>query len=291
MVPNHIGVAPETSAVSLADLAPIAAAVQKQVTTDFGPIWGINATVSCFGSLDEIPNGYWKISIRDPGDAGDPRGLHIDQNGQPFAIVHARDTWSVTLSHEVIEMLVNPFGTRMFPGQSPDTTQGQVNFIAEVCDACNAESYTVDGIAVSEFCTPNYFDSEANAAVRYSCKNRITQPHQVLNGGYLWWLDPVSTHLFRLSVVGDNSQIDDFGTHAVTGLSLRSVIYLNTPEAIDARQPTAETLAAHAEARGQVRAAARAGSEALRRHIAKSMRRRKRNEYKVGNARPSRRRS
>ena len=38
---------------------------------------------------------------------------------QPFALVAANDTWSVSLSHEVLEMIADPFGNRLVAAAHP----------------------------------------------------------------------------------------------------------------------------------------------------------------------------
>jgi hypothetical protein len=43
----------------------------------------------------------------------DAQGIHLSEdNGQPFALTAYCDDWSLTTSHESIEMLVDPSGNR-----------------------------------------------------------------------------------------------------------------------------------------------------------------------------------
>ena len=86
-----------------------------------GPCWEVSATVDAFNESGEVPVGTWPIIIGGnvPPGAG---GFHTDDNGQPLAIVRADDDINVlcqTCSHEMIEMLVDPFGSRFVPGNSP----------------------------------------------------------------------------------------------------------------------------------------------------------------------------
>ena len=82
--------------------------------------------------------------------------------------------------------------------------QGRVNFLLEVCDPCEgaAYGYTLDGVLLTDFYTPHYFDPVAKVGVDYSFTGSISGPRAVLEGGYLSWHDPVSSHLFQLFVVG-----------------------------------------------------------------------------------------
>ena len=134
MLPLHVALVSETSELALADLLPVSAALQKQVTRDFGPIWDVEATVDPFASLDDVPLDYWPVMVRD--DIGTPgaAGVHEDNNGQPFALVQFSNEWSLTTSHEVLEMLADPFGRRVVAGPSIKPKQGRVQYLVEVCD-------------------------------------------------------------------------------------------------------------------------------------------------------------
>src|SRR5437867_13297237 len=90
--------------LSSADASKVAAALQKQVTRDFSPIWEVDATVDAFASLEDVPLGYWPIIIsKDSPDFA--LGYHTDKQGQPFSIVRFNANWSLTASHECLEML------------------------------------------------------------------------------------------------------------------------------------------------------------------------------------------
>jgi hypothetical protein len=191
MLTRHVALVSEESSITMRELTAVAAALQKQATRDLGPIWTLEATVTAYGRLEDLPLDYWPVvvmdDIRNPGAAG----YHEDKNGQPFALVQYSRGWTLTASHEICEMLVDPFGRRLFAGQSPVPGQGRVRFLVEVCDPSEAEAnaYRINGIVVSDFYTPHFFDPTRSAGVRYSFTNAITEPKQVLKGGYLSWLD------------------------------------------------------------------------------------------------------
>ena len=119
MFVNHIALVSQTKKVSLDPLMRGSAALQKQVARDFGPIWGVRATVDAFGKLKDVPLGYWPVIVRD--DIGFPgaAGIHLDKGGQPYALVQYSADWVLTTSHEILEMLADPFGNRLVAGQSP----------------------------------------------------------------------------------------------------------------------------------------------------------------------------
>src|SRR3954454_106231 len=192
MLPIHVALVSDGSAISLDELTSVAAALQKQVLRDFSPIWNVQADVSAFASLEAVPLDYWPVIIRDDIGSDDAAGYHQDQHGQPYSLVKFDPDWTLTASHETLEMLGDPFGRRMIAGQSPVVSQGRVQFLVEVCDASEASefAYEVNGVVVSDFYTPHFFDSESSGGARYSFSNAIKQPREVLRGGYLTWYLP-----------------------------------------------------------------------------------------------------
>ena len=96
----------ETAEIDFRYLTKVSAALQKQLARDFGPIWEIAATIDAFHSLDDVPVGYWPLIVVD--DVQGAERIHQDRHGQPYALVELGDDWSLTASHEAIEMLVDP---------------------------------------------------------------------------------------------------------------------------------------------------------------------------------------
>jgi len=190
---RHVALVSESPAVPTDSLLPVAAALQKQAARDLGPIWNISATVDPFPRLRDVPTDYWPIVIRDDIRVRQA-GVHLDRNGQPFALVRAGaapDLWSLTCSHEMCEMLVDPFGATLVAGASVHPDQGRVNYLVEVCDPSGgtAHAYRVNDVLVSDFYTPHFFDPVRSGGVRYSFNGRIPSPRTVLEGGYLSWHD------------------------------------------------------------------------------------------------------
>jgi len=227
---RQVALVSETPLVTFPDLAIVSAAIQKQVTRDLAPIWEVEATVDAFTQLDDIPPGYWPVIIvtTDPNADDSPTGgIHLDRTNQPFAVVEYMDHWSLVASHETLEMLVDPFGNRLLAGDSPMQGQGRVEFLVEVCDPSEASefSYTSNGIVVSDFYTPHYFDPVRAPGVRYSFTDFIKTPRQVLKGGYLSWHEPVSDIWWQQTFFsGSDSKIDALGKLTEIGASLRAQI-------------------------------------------------------------------
>src|SRR5919204_1866239 len=157
------------------DVSRVAAALQRQAARDLGPIWDRTATVDAFPRLEDVPVGYWPMIVETDIGVRGAAGVHEDKDGQPFALITMSDSWSLTASHEMLEMLADPFGKRIIAGRSPKRGQGRVEFLVEVCDPCEADefAYTVNDVLVSDFYTPHFFDPKPAQGVRYSFTEAI----------------------------------------------------------------------------------------------------------------------
>src|SRR5215468_8096408 len=109
---RQLALVSQSASATTDDLQKVSAALQKQASRDLAPIWEVSATVDAFAKLDDVPLGYWPIVVKD-NIGFRAAGIHLDKDGQPFALVTAGDEWSLTASHEALEMLVDPFGNRV----------------------------------------------------------------------------------------------------------------------------------------------------------------------------------
>jgi hypothetical protein len=203
---GHIGLVSETSSVGFSELTRVSAALQKQVTRDLSQCWDIQGTVDAFASLQDVPPGYWPIIIRD--DIGqDTEGVHCDDTGQPMALVTSDLDWSITASHEVLEMLVDPLGDRRIAGPSVTGDDGRVEYLVEVADPVSGKWYLVNGVKVSDFYTPHFFDPIQADAIQYSFMGNLKGPRQILFGGYVTWFDPVGGEWWQQSWFAGNQPV------------------------------------------------------------------------------------
>ena len=92
MLPIYVALVCETDSISPREFTRVAAALDKQVTRDFGPIWGVPATVDPVFSLDDIPVGYWPVVLVEDIDESSGFGYHADHYGQPYALVALTDS-------------------------------------------------------------------------------------------------------------------------------------------------------------------------------------------------------
>jgi hypothetical protein len=229
----NVALVSDTPSVTLAEVVPVAAALQKQVTRDFGPLWGIHATVNAFDKLESVPVDYWPVILRDDIQQPGAAGYHTDDQGQPFSLVQVDDTWPLTVSHETLEMLADPFGNRTIAGAPPPqapapiSTFHRVLYLVEACDPCESDqfAYTINGIQVSDFLTLHFYDPNGAVGVRYSFRNHVREPHTVLEGGYVSFGNPVDHHWYQIIVQNGQVATRDLGViSARTGMSLREAV-------------------------------------------------------------------
>jgi len=244
---NQVALISETKNITSSALSMISAAIQKQVSRDLAPIWNIEATVDAFEKLEDVPLGYWQVLIKDDIQEN-AAGIHLnDDNGQPYALVQYSDDWSLTTSHETLEMLVDPSGNRTAATNSPSPKQGRALVLVEVSDPSEAPEfgYSVNGVLVSDFYTPNFFDPVTAPGVRYSFTGAIKEPRQVLDGGYVSWWDPLSGHVFQLFVEKGKKRFEDLGKLPAGFGTLRSFTdsHTNSLRAKQASAPPPKALA------------------------------------------------
>jgi hypothetical protein len=231
-LPHHVALVSDTTAVTFADVSSVAAALQKQATRDFSPLWKVDATVSAFAALESVPVDYWPVIIKDNIDQPGAAGYHTDDNGQPFSLVEADDQWQLTASHETLEMLADPFGNRTLAGAPPPqapaplSTLARVLYLVEVCDPCEDTqfAYGVNGVQLSDFITPHYYDPKGAACTLYSFRGNIKEPHTVLENGYVSFGNPTTNEWYQIIVSNGQTQVQDLGKLSCNGRSLRETI-------------------------------------------------------------------
>jgi hypothetical protein len=230
MLTIHLALVVEVEGHDSSDTARVAAALQRQAIRDFSPVWDVRATVDAFPRLEDVPLGYWPMIVRDDIEVPGAAGIHLDDEGQPFALITMSDSWSLTASHEMLEMLADPQGNRVVPGRSPKQGQGRVEFLVEVCDPSEAAQfgYTVNDILVSDFYTPRFFDPVFSTATRYSFTGAIKRPRTILRGGYISWRVPRTSVWWQQIWFGSRREYKRLGRFDLAVGSLRAWIDAQT---------------------------------------------------------------
>ena len=156
-------------------------AVNRQITEDFAPVWGaiwdlrLHASPFDLAELETVAEdpvqGEAVLYLVDESHLPGAAGYHAMNNAEkPYGFVFITDPneWTVTLSHEALELIIDPTVNVLVPGPDPRPGQSvsQVLHAYEVCDAVEHTSYEIDGIRVSNFITQNWFVSGEAAGTR-----------------------------------------------------------------------------------------------------------------------------
>lgn len=288
MLPMQVALVPQTNEATPDGFLHVAAALQKQVIRDLAPCWGVSATVAPFLELEQVPPGYWPVVLVEEPLMLARRGVHFASGARPFALVTMSDSWSLTASHELLELLVDPWGNWTLSGRSlysdrerDDETddregdtepQGQVEYLVEVCDPCQAaeHAYTIDGVLLSDFVTPEYYGprQRQGTGVQYSFTGAVPGPRQVLPGGYLTWRVPGTNAIWQ--AFGSEPEIRRLGTGGFpSDVSMREWVdaHPDSPTPPDSLPKDEEPLKGAAQDFEEARKSANSYGQVLRRDI------------------------
>ena len=189
-----IAIINQSNVVTDTEAQACVAALQVQVDRDFLPEWGLRADLKFFSKNSPIPPDAWQLIILDNSDQADALGYHdVTATGLPIGKIFAKttidigDNWTVTASHELLEMLLDPDIT-----ECVTSADGNILYAKEVADACEDDSlgYQINGVLVSDFVTRLWFGSKSRSGEKkYDYMGHISAPFQLLSGGYIGILD------------------------------------------------------------------------------------------------------
>jgi hypothetical protein len=186
----------------VADQLPAAIqALQHQVTYHFEPHWNAGATLLLVDDtpsgkvaglnanqvVNALPPGAWLMTILDDTSQAGALGYHsLDTKKRPIGFVFAKTdkdfglSWTVTASHELLEMLGDPYANLAVQIKDDGTALAY-----ETADAVEDDSfgYTIGSTLVSDFVYPSWFIAGSPGPWDY--KHHCTGPLQLLKGGYI----------------------------------------------------------------------------------------------------------
>lgn len=187
-----IAIIRETTMITDAQVRALVPALQTQVSRDFAPHWGLDATIRFCAAGEPVPQGAWRIVLLDNSDQAGDLGYHLVEGGLPLANVYIQDcfdngvNWSVTVSHEMLEMLADP-DIQKVATVVKDGNTFEIAF--EVADAPEDDqfAYAIDGHYVSDFVLPSWFRTDGTAPFTFRDNPHVLQPLQLAPGGYVGW--------------------------------------------------------------------------------------------------------
>jgi hypothetical protein len=184
-------------------------AINRQIAEDYEPYWGIGAVLRLEGHTGIQPDEQRLVDMR--GDAvlylwdgvnlKEALGFHSENHsGIPYGFVFTEFTkqlgenWTVTFSHEALELIGDPHTNRLAAGPHPAERDQLVFHCYEMSDAVQAESYQIDEVEVSNFVLPLYFTPSEEEGARNDFLGTLHDGRSLLSfgvnpGGYVQFYD------------------------------------------------------------------------------------------------------
>jgi hypothetical protein len=181
-----IAITNASTCLSDAQVEAVLPALQRQVSDDFQAYWELDCTLAFLPKDQPLTQGWWQIVVLDNPDQAGALGYHeLTSHGMPLGKIFAKldldsqCSWTATLSHELLEMLADPWINWCAVG-----TDSKI-YALEVCDAVEADDlgYLVDGVLLSDFVTPAWF--EPTCADRMDFKQHLSKQLELARGGYI----------------------------------------------------------------------------------------------------------
>jgi len=215
-----IAVINQSTNVSDEDVLTMTTAIANQVRKDAAPLWDRPpAAVISYGSMPgkthaekqaelskRVPKQAHGITLVDdiPDQPKGVLGYHTeDEGGKLWGIVATNPSlenggkaltgdWSVAsiLSHEILEMYIDP-NCNLWATND----EGQI-ISFEVCDPVEGPTYDVDGVSLSNFVTPAYFDPLAakNGKTLFDKLGKLKAPFTLMPDGYYIYASSGAEH-------------------------------------------------------------------------------------------------
>ena len=233
MMPSYVALTTLTDRIRMDELARVAAALQTQVTRDFAPHWCASAVIAA-APFEAIQAGYCPVIVQDTLETEGACGLHrTEADEAPYIVLPYGPTWSLSASHAVLQMLADPTGSSRRAGPSRMPGQGTVEYLVDVCAPCQdiACAYTIDGVVVSDFCTPEFFAGPAASGPSRSFTGAVREALRPAANGLLTWLaDDRLLYQARADDAGRIVLCGGFSMVNRGGLSMRELIDMLTPD-------------------------------------------------------------
>ena len=186
------GIPGSTYTQGLPDLIP----ALQQYDTLVAKAWGLEpATIHYAKNVKVADPSMWWLTVNLTSDTPGALGWHdLHPGGLPYGEVFAGDdarfgaSLSVTITHELAEMRVDPWITSMW-------FDGQRYWLREVGDPVEDDLYAFDinGVLVSDFVLPSFYSIKRPPPYDYCGRLRRGCP-SLLSGGYISYLENNQWH-------------------------------------------------------------------------------------------------
>jgi hypothetical protein len=168
--------------ISDRDMSRLTAALQKCYDRHFLPVWGYPVDLY----VTRKPKATdWQLVYFDDALQKNLLGRHeLTRRGQPISKVFVKalgeEPISVAASHELFEMVLDPMAN-LWADKNPNT-----QYAYEVCDAVEEDSFDVDGLPMSNFVYPSWFEPfKHRRGTKFDHKGTLKAPFSMTEGGYV----------------------------------------------------------------------------------------------------------
>ena len=166
------------------DFDALIAALQVYVDKHVAPVWGTPAKLV---KTRGFRKGAWALVFLDKANSPGSEAYHdLTPDGLPVSKVFVKSTLrnndliSVSASHELLEMLVDPATNMMTTGPHPRRM-----YAYESADPVEDLSFPVNGILMSNFVYPAYFEVfHKRGSMQFDHMKKVKEPFQLLPNGY-----------------------------------------------------------------------------------------------------------
>jgi GH24 family phage-related lysozyme (muramidase) len=210
MMVQQLAIINESSRLSDQEISTHIAAVQEQMDRDVGPRWNFQVKLNQIPKGAPRPTDQWWMVYLDNTDDATALGYHDltpppDRlpMGKVFVETTLQDQQTVSrvLSHEVAEILVDPWMQRM-------VSVGSRQYLVEVGDPLSMDSqgYFVNGILVSGIALPGYFYETDQ---QYDLHGLLPGPlPTAIHGTFLMWLEN-NQWTWKMAATDPDQEIND----------------------------------------------------------------------------------
>jgi len=179
--------------LSDADGARITKALARQLSEHVQTTWMLIPPALSYIGKATLPADASPLVLFDDADVADALGYHDETpEGLPYGrvfvktildnggtILDGATAVSVTLSHELLEMVGDPTAAEWVDG--PDG----YDYARELGDPVESDAYDIDGVSVSNFVLPAWFDPHAPRGLRFDYLSKLGANFAMSSGGYM----------------------------------------------------------------------------------------------------------
>jgi len=166
------------------DFDKLIAALQKCYDRHFLPVWGYPVELY---KPRKAGRTDWQLLFLDDATVAAAYGDHaLTKQGQPYSKIFVKTTLrdnelvSVTASHELFEMAIDPIANLWAQAK------GGTQYAYEMCDPVEEDTFLVDGIPMSNFLYPTWFEPFKHPrGTKFDHLGLLKKPFSVRPDGYV----------------------------------------------------------------------------------------------------------